>query len=188
MSNVVTRQSKAVKMLVTTVVLFILALAALALFGCSAPPATEADPKGVPAMPVVKVEATPPPIPTFGDVVSYSDGLSISVSEPSVYVPTDMAAGMVEGQPVVIFEFVLTNNSDEPFDPSMVIASALSGGKKASGVFDTSNDVGFPPATSVIPGESVSWNQAWSVADPLNITLETTVGFLKDPALFVSSK
>jgi len=177
------------------IVLFVVLLVVIALFsvGCSAPSASP-DPQAsaattpseepAPAEPV----AEKPAMPVFGETVSYDDGVSISVSAPAPFEPSEYAAGVVAGQPVVAFELVITNNGTEPFDPATVFATIASGGTEAAGVFDTEKGIGFPPMTTVLPGSTVKWNQAWSVADPSNITMEVSVGFLNQPAIFVSSK
>lgn len=189
-NNLAKKQSDSAMAIFTTLFLGLILVAIVLLAGCSA--ATTPDPKessaSVPTTPAVTEETTDVnSTPSFGEVVTYEDGISVSVSKPADYQPSELADGMIEGQPVVIFEFVITNNSEEAFDPTFAMATVESGGSEGSGVFDTSNDVGFPPQTSVLPGQTVKWNQAWSVADPSNITLEIQVGLGRDKSIFSST-
>ena len=171
------------------IVLFILVLIVVALFatGCSTPAASAPDPKASAAAapeqePVAEDDGTY----AFGETVTYEDGVSVSVSEPADYTPGELSAGAVAGQPTLAFKFVVTNNSEEPFDPSLVLATVASGGTEAAGVFDTENEVGFPPMTKVLPGQTIEWVQAWSVADAASLTLELNVGFTHDAAIFTN--
>lgn len=162
--------------------------------GCTAVAPSPAPEASVAAQPsdepevVAEVEEEPAfdgTIP-FGEVATYDDEVSVSVSVPGEYVPSEYAAGMVEGQPVLAFEFVITNGSNEPFDPTTVFATMSSGGVEASGVFDTENSVGFPPSTSVLPGQTIKWVQAWSVTDPANLTMDISVGFTYDNIIYTN--
>lgn len=190
MSYTTSKQRKIGKAVLTTFVLFFLVIIAISVAGCSTPATATPDPAASSAAAPEKEEAPveTPSIPAFGDTVSYEDGLSISVSTPSDYVPSELAAGSVEGQPSVVFEFVFTNNSTENFDPALVFATASSGGVEAPGIFDTSEGIGFPPSTTVLPGQTIKWLQAFSTADPAAITLEVSVGFSNDPAIFTNIK
>jgi uncharacterized protein YceK len=177
------------KMILTVLVVFIILMIAIAVSGCSST-AVKADPKASSA-------AQPTQEPTkdanmnihaFGETASFDDGLSLSMSLPSAYTPTEEAAGIEPGQTVLAFEFVVTNNSKEPFDPSTVLATASSAGTEASGVFDNSNNVGFPPMTAVLPGQTVKWVQAWSVTDINSVNVEVGVGFNHDAQVFTNTK
>lgn len=171
------------------VVLFVALLVVIAIFatGCSTPATSAPDPQASQASapeqePVVEDDG----LYAFGETVTYEDGVSVSVSEPADYVAGELSAGTVEGQPTLAFKFVVTNGSDEPFDPSLVLATLASGGAESAGVFDTENEVGFPPMTKVLPGQTVEWVQAWSVVDAASLTLELNVGFTHDAAIFTN--
>ena len=161
------------------VVVFVLFLIVVALFatGCSTPAASAPEQE-----PVVEDDG----LYAFGETVTYEDGISVSVSEPAYYVAGELASGPVEGQPTLAFKIVVTNSSEEPFDPSLVFATLTSGGAESAGVFDTENEVGFPPVTKVLPGQTVEWVQAWSVVDAASLTLELNVGFTHDAAIFTN--
>ena len=172
--------------------LLLLALALIVSFflmGCTTQQATAADPQ---ASQAAAPDTVAPPAPeddginAFGETVTYDDGLSLSVSTPAPYQPTEMAAGAVEGHTSLAFEFVLTNNSSENVEP-LVFGSATSGGVEAPGVFDTSNGISFPPSTVLLPGQTIKWNSVYSVLDPADVTLQVSAGFEYDDAIFTTA-
>lgn len=174
------------------VFLLIACLVVIAIFvsGCSVPAAAKPDPSASSAAapeqePVVEEDSG---TLAFGETITYDDGVSASVSAPAEFVPGEYSAGAVAGQVVLAFEFVITNNSTEPFDPSLVMATASSGGSEASAVFDVENEVNFPPMTKVLPGQTIKWVQAWSVADASAVTLEVNVGFTHEAAIYTNIK
>lgn len=182
------KHKQTARMIITVLVVFFIALIAVAtLGGCSAATA-KPDPKASQAVaPSTKpVEKKDPNLHKLGDTVTFDDGLSLSVSLPSAYTPTPEAAGVVPGKPAVAFEFIITNNTSEAFDPSLVMISSASSGSEAKGIFDNENGIGFPPVTSVAPGQTIKWQQAWSVDDINDITLDAEVGFTHNKQLFTS--
>lgn len=177
------------KMVVTIIVVFIVAMiAVLTLGGCSAAEA-KPDPKASKAAsPTQKAVEQNPNIHAFGDTVTYDDGLSLSVSLPSVYTPTETSSGVEPGKTVIAFEYVVTNNTDKPFDPSIVLPQVSSGGVEAHAVFDIDGQMGFPPMTAVLPGQTIKWTGAWSVADIENVTMEVSMSFVHDNQIFTNVK
>ena len=188
MSYTNTKPRRFGRIFLTILVILALFILAFLFAGCSTPASSTPDPAASSASAPEETKPEPPAIPVFGETVSYPDGLSISVSTPVAYEPSGTAMGMVEGQSYVVFEFVITNNTDENFEPTLVMATASSGGVEAESIFDSEKQIGFPPTTTVIPGATIKWQQAWSVTDPNNITMEVPVDLFNDPALFVSSK
>lgn len=176
------------RIFLTILVLLAIFMLAFLFTGCSTPASSTPDPAASSATTPEETKPEPPAIPVFGETVSFPDGLSISVSTPAAFTPSSTAMGQIEGQSYVVFEFVITNNTTENFEPTLVMATASSGGVEAPGIFDSEQQVGFPPTTTVIPGGTIKWLQAFSVTDPNNITMEVPVDFTNDPALFVSSK
>jgi len=170
---------------------------ALVLSGCvpvSAGNTAEDKPKPSVAAPVDEL-TTPSQTPEaddmlrgFGEAITWVNDVSISVSHPTPFQPSEYAAGVVDGYAAVVFTIVLTNNSGEVYDP-MVYNRVSSGGAEASSIFDTSNPVGEiagSPHTAVLPGQTVQWLEAYSVADPAAITFETSPGFEYLDAIFTN--
>lgn len=129
-------------------------------------------------------EQTPPPVnefvKQFGEVVSYEDGISISVALVGPFTPSNLEYfPLGEGETAVLFKVVLTNNSEAVFEPGAV-PNATSGGKTATYISDVGNpeygDIGLFPVTSLLPGQTLEWYAAFGVADPADITFEIGPG------------
>lgn len=182
------------KILTLAVIGFILFVALVAMAGCTPkvstpdPAASQAAPPVVSEEPEPAAEAPVDNLPLlFGETATWLNDVSISVSQPTAFDPTDMAAGMVDGNTSVAIEFVLTNNSTENYEP-MVYNSASSAGVEAPGIFDVEKNIGLPPTTTVLPGKTIKWTEAYSVADAADITLEVSVGFEYDSVIYTTSK
>lgn len=175
------------------VILSVLAvlIAAVFLVGCTTAKVVTPDPAAESS--VIEDPTQTPPMPVFteefGATYTWDSGISISISEPAPYTPTEFAAGVVEGQQNLAFKIVLTNNSDEPFE-WFGQESLASGGQEASAIFDGSHsefgDVGSAPMTSVLPGQTIEWFVGYSVLDPSSLTFEITPDVLYDNAIFTN--
>jgi hypothetical protein len=188
-TKLITNSTKAV---LTVVAVCTLMVMAFILTGCAVTPeADAADPEASQAATPVDTVAPPAPeddgVNAFGETFTWDDNVSISVSAPAPYTPGEYAAGLVDGHSAVLFEFVLTNNSDENFEP-LVWNSATSGGVEAPGVFDSAAGISFPPTTVLLPGQTIKWNQAYSVLDPANITMQVAAGILHDDAIYTNAQ
>lgn len=187
-TKLITHSSKAV---LTVVAVCTLMVMAFILTGCSATP--QADAVDAEASQAAAPDTVAPPAPeddginAFGETVTWDDNVSISVSAPAPFTPSEYAAGSVEGHTSLLFEFVLTNNSDENFEP-LVWNTATSGGVEAPGIFDTAAGISFPPTTVLLPGQTIKWNQAYSVLDPANITMQVSAGILHDDAIYTNAQ
>lgn len=180
------------------VLAFIAVLLMVVLSACSTSAVTAPDPNASAA--VVddssadsSTESTPPPvnnlIKNFGEVVTYDSGLSISLSEPIPFTPGEYAAGVVEGQTPLVFKVVLTNNTSDAIDPYTFV-SVSSAGAESSTISDVQNpeygDIGLPPTTKVLPGQTVEWYVGFSVADPSTITADVQTALELESAVFTN--
>ncbi|MGW9183788.1 DUF2510 domain-containing protein [Agromyces sp. NPDC055661] len=123
----------------------------------------------------------------FGDTMVWEDDVELTVSAPVPYSPTEFAAGATLPNNIV-FTMTITNNSTENLEP-LPFAQLSSGGQEASQIFDITadgEDVGVPPTTVILPGESVTWRTAWSVADPASLTMQVAPSFAYEDAVFTN--
>lgn len=174
----------------------VLMLLVMVLTGCSVPASSAPDPDASAASAEEAPKSEEPVqenslIKPFGEVVSYQDGVSISVAMVGAFTPTQNAAGVVSGEQPTIFKVVLTNNSDEAVEPT-AFPSANSGGKAASSISDVAHpeygELGFAPTTSLLPGQTVEWSVAFSISNPEDVTLEISPSFMYDDAIFTTQK
>ena len=125
----------------------------------------------------------------FGDAVTYADGVSISVSAPAEFVPSEYAAGADQGANVV-FQLTITNGSDENLNP-VTYSRVASGGIEASAIFDSGNsmgDIGLGPTTVILPGGTITWLEAYSLTDPSSIVFQISPSFDYQDAVFTNQQ
>ncbi|WP_460513729.1 hypothetical protein [Frigoribacterium salinisoli] len=121
----------------------------------------------------------------FGDTWQYDDGLTVTVSAPEPYTPSEYASGADQAE-AVVFTITIENGTEANFDPSLSIPNVSSGGTEASRIVDFEGATGLPPSTTVPSGQSVSWQAAFSVVDPEQIVLDVAPSFDHDAAVFTS--
>jgi hypothetical protein len=86
------------------------------------------------------------------------------------------------------FTLTITNDSSENVQP-VVFSRLASGDTEATRIFDIGAEggqVGIPPTTAILPGESITWREAWSVADPDSLTMQTAPSFQYEDAIFTN--
>jgi hypothetical protein len=166
---------------------------ALFVSGCAQTSEANApDPKASVAQPAAP-SAAPEPAPNtnikkFGEVKTYDDGVSISVSKPANFKPNEYAIGAVPGQKYVVYTVVLTNGTKEVFQP-MTFGTVSSGGAEAKSIIDIGNpigDIGQVPTTAILPGKTVKWLEAYSLADPKTVTYQIAPAFKYEKAIFTN--
>ncbi|WP_238476294.1 DUF2510 domain-containing protein [Agromyces mariniharenae] len=123
----------------------------------------------------------------FGDTMTWEDGVSLTVSAPEGYSPTETALGADQANNL-LFTITITNNSSANLEP-LAYSQLSSGGLEGSQIFDTGSpvgDVGASPSTVILPGQSVSWKEAWSVADPASLTMQIAPSWDYEDAIFTN--
>jgi Protein of unknown function (DUF2510) len=141
------------------------------------------------ASPDVDEPAEPEPVANlaFGDTMIWEDNVELTVSAPEGYTPSEYAAG-ADFPNNLAFTITITNNSSENLEPVPYVRLS-SGGQEASQIFDVTGDgedVGIPPTTVILPGQSVTWKSAWSVADPNSLTMQVSPSFEYEDAVFTN--
>jgi hypothetical protein len=182
------------------ILLFLVGFLIFFITGCATPGAASPDPDASSAAVVDIPEETATPEPTkdsrvkaFNEIATYADGVSISVSAPAEFTPSELAyPQLAEGESGVVFKLVLTNNSSDILEPATVV-NVTSGGKLASYISDVDSadypDLGAFPMASVLPGQTIEWYLAYGVVDPANITLDAApVTFMYDNMIFTNVK
>lgn len=187
---------KAPKALAIPGVIAIVILALLFVFmltGCSTQAAPAADPKASAAV-VDEPTQTPPPViikPQFGEVFTYENGVSISVSQPTPFTPSEWSSASANPEVTswYFFKIVLTNNSGADIDP-FVYETVASGGKEAPSVFDMGNTefgaIGEAPSTTIQNGQTVEWLVGYGLTDPASITFDVQPGFEYEKTTFTN--
>ncbi|MBT2517702.1 DUF2510 domain-containing protein [Streptomyces sp. ISL-90] len=138
-------------------------------------------------LPAEEAEPEPAGNLAFGETMVWEDGVELTVSAPEAYTPSEYAAGADLANNIV-FTMTIVNNSSENLEP-FPYPRLSSGGQEASQIFDLTSDgqdVSMAPTTVILPGQSVAWRSAWSVADPNSLTMEISPSFDYDDAIFTN--
>ena len=64
--------------------------------------------------------------------------------------------------------------------------TATSGGAAAEQVFDTASGLSGPPAGTILPGQTISFEVGFNVADPAAIVLSVAPGFAYEDTIFTN--
>lgn len=138
----------------------------------TAPPTSADDttPATVPGVPTT-VDDQPTTL-TLGETFERSDGVSITISEPRKFTPSEYAADRYSSPAFVVMDVKIKNDGEQNFDPIETYASAQSGDKEAEDIYDSEQDIGSPPSTSVLPGRSTSYKIAYGVQDSKDLVVE----------------
>lgn len=134
-------------------------------------------------------EIDPAEAAAFGDTFAYDDGVELTVSQPSPYAPSEFAAGATYPDNL-LFTITVTNNSTEPVDV-FAFGSMVSGGEDGSSIYDfdgPAGEIGLPPTQTLEPGATLTWQEAWSVADPSDLQFSLAPGFMYDEAVFTTAQ
>lgn len=176
------------KALMKKISAYLVLTAALILTGCAtSSPATPPTTTNEQPSPESTEAQQPKDTFGFGEEAVYPDDVSITVSAPEEFVPGQFAAGTDQASNIV-FTFTITNGGDKKLEP-VVYTSVSSGGVEATPIYDMDQDVSSDPQTVILPGQSVTWKRAWSVADPNSLVLQTTPAmFVYDDTIFTNTK
>ena len=137
--------------------------------------------------PPAETEAGPVAGLGFGETMAWDDGVTMTVSEPQPFTPSGFAVGADQSVNLV-FTLTITNDSSENVQP-VVLSTLSSGGTEATRIIDVGAEggqVGIPPTTPILPGESITWQEAWSVADTDSLTMQTAPSFAYESVGFTN--
>ena len=123
----------------------------------------------------------------FGETWEYTDGLAVTVAPPTPFEPSDSAFPSDGGAAHVLFEVTIANGSADPYEP-LLVSSLQSGTSEGEQVFDSANGLEGPPSTTVLPGREVTFVIGYAVADPEDLVLQITPGFIYAEAIFVTAQ
>ena len=177
--------------------LIALAAALLLVAGCASTggAADDSPPVGTNALTQPPTASSTPPPPSdeptdaplaFGSAFTWEDGLSVTVSKPKAFKPSDTAAG-VKGKNHVVLTVTVVNKTGKPFDPGLITMSLQSGDDEASEIYDSGNGLEGGPTTKLLDGRQAKFKTAFSVSSPDDLVLELTPDFEHESALWTTS-
>lgn len=145
--------------------------AALALTGCTADTPVAKQPEQTQSQPADQSEKKSATL-QFGQTYTYDAGITMTVNAPEEFTPGPNADG-ADQEHNLKFVFTIVNGSDENLQP-VVFTHVSSAGTEASSVYDDDAGAGSDPQTVILPGGAVTWTQAFSVADPSSLVMQTS--------------
>ncbi|WP_269928574.1 DUF308 domain-containing protein [Kocuria massiliensis] len=124
--------------------------------------------------------------PHFGSKYDWDSGLAVTVGEPVDFTPSDIAAQMASNNSGQAKKFAITvhNGTDKAVDAFGVSNTVQSGGQQGEAIFDSENGISTPEG-NIQPGKDLTFNVAYYVADPSDISMDVTI---IDPKKFESSE
>ncbi|MFC8193748.1 hypothetical protein ACFUMH_18995 [Cellulomonas sp. NPDC057328] len=108
----------------------------------------------------------------FGETFVYEDGLEVAVAAPAPYQPSPYASGVGATGEHMRFAVTLTNNTAEEYHPVLFFTSVTSGGAAATEIHDYGSDLALAPSEPVQPGQSVTFEVAYTITDPASVVME----------------
>lgn len=123
----------------------------------------------------------------IGDTYTWDDGVSLTISQPEAFKPSDTAAGAEDKELKDIQKYTVTikNDSDEAVDPILFTMTGNSGGKEAQQIFDSQKNIGSAPSTKIQPGKSVSFDVAYAMVDHKDASFDVSLDFDRDEVTFI---
>jgi hypothetical protein len=107
------------------------------------------------------------------------------MSAPQPFTPSEYSDTSEQAADITV-SITVENGTGANFDPSLVYSSVSSGGVEGDRVFDSAQKVGLSPSTAVPAGQSVSWLEGYSVADPDQLVLQIAPGYDYEDVVFVN--
>ena len=148
-------------------------------------------PPPIPSFTSEPFSPTPDPIPsddtisaTYGQQIVYDDKVAMTVSAPAPFTPSSSAIASQDQAASIVVTVTIVNGSSTDLTP-FVLSSVTSGGVDGSIIADPGQNIGVLPPTDTIPaGGTLTFQEAWSVADPNDITYMTSPSFSYQQATF----
>ena len=113
--------------------------------------------------------------PTFGDTYTWPDGLSITISQPEEFTPSEYMGDIYDLEAGTPIKFIVTatNGTDTDLEAFSIDTQMSSGGKQSEAIFDSEAGIDMPTVT-ILPGNSLEWSIGFIVADPSNMQLSVS--------------
>lgn len=111
----------------------------------------------------------------FGQTFTSSTGRKVTISKPVPYHPGDSAAldtHLPAGTPYWKVTISLDNSSNQSFDTTDLLVKATSGETSVDGITDVETGIGSQPDSTLLPGHTVSWVEAYPVKPGTSLTVE----------------
>lgn len=140
----------------------------------ASPPAGENRPSEEPSGEPEPTEEPSDQTLKFGAAYTWEDGVSLKVSKPANYKPTESAAA-AKAKAYLKFTVTVVNKSSKPLDLALTYITVQSSNKEAEQVFDSEGGIEGTPSTKLLKGRESEWEIAFGVADPKDVVMEVAL-------------
>lgn len=126
-------------------------------------------------------------VQAFGKAYTWDGGLSLTVSKPKAYTPSDSSSAMMSKKfkHFRAFDIVVVNKTSEPVDLSLFHATVQSSNEEGEQVFDYAKGFEGSPSTKLLPQRESKFKIAFGLKDPKDIVMEVTPGMFEyDSVIF----
>ncbi|MGA4507262.1 hypothetical protein ACQB6R_06060 [Propionibacteriaceae bacterium G1746] len=131
-------------------------------------------------------ESSPTPtsdlVKPFGSSMTWEDNLSVTVSKPAAFKPSEYSQEKGFSQ-YVVFDITIVNKTGQPWDPAMFYATLQSSNEEAPQVYD-SEKLGNRPSTKLLNSREVKFKIAFAVKNPADLVMEVRPDFEHNAALY----
>jgi hypothetical protein len=140
-----------------------------------APPAGSNQGSEEPATEPTDAEvSTGPEELAFGKSYTWEDGITLTVSKPSAFKPSEYTK--IEGAKAHMkFTVTVVNKSSGPLDLGLTYITMQSNNKEAEQVFDSENGLEGSPSTKLLKGRESEWDIGFGVANPKDMVMEVAL-------------
>lgn len=121
----------------------------------------------------------------LGETFEWEDHLSVTVSKPKAYKPSEYAA-TEDADHYVVMTVRIVNETGKPFDVNSFYTSVQSGNEEASEVFDSDKGLEGSPSTKLLDGREVEFEIGYGVSDTKDLVVQVTPSYDYEAAIFTS--
>lgn len=146
-------------------------------------PSAASDPTKAPTQEPTK--EAPAVNPKFGETFKYANGVSVTITAPVLFKPSEYATSG-KAPAYVAFDVTIVNGGTTNYDPTLAFFTAQSGNVEAAEVYDSAQGFQGSPNTPLLPGRETKFKIGYGVADPADIVMEARVGFDFDSVIFTT--
>lgn len=108
--------------------------------------------------------------PVIGETWLWDDGLALTLSDMRSYEPSYEDVTSYDRH--VVLDVTVENGTGDNYDPRDLRMTASSGGQEAETAYDTGQGLNGYPTTTVLDGQSVTFEFGFGVADLDDLTVE----------------
>lgn len=110
----------------------------------------------------------------FGKSFTWDDGITITVSKPKVFTPSQYSK--IKGAKThVRFDVTVVNKSDNTLDLTLAYITLQSNNQEAEQVFDSAKGLKGSPSTKLLKGREAKWAVGFGVVNANDLVMDVAL-------------